>query len=50
MKAIRTRQRPEVERQLLILELRRLRRQGVNVDRQEAIVSELRRDWELGWP
>lgn len=50
MRALKKSERPEVERQLLILELRRLRRQGVNLDRQEAIVAELRRDWELGWP
>lgn len=49
MKALRT-TRSEFERQLLIAELRRLRREGVNVDRQEAIVTELRGGWELGWP
>lgn len=42
--------RPEIERQELIRELQRLRRAGLNVDRQEAIVSELRLGWELGWP
>ena len=42
--------RPECERQRLIGEYRRLRADGVNVDRQEAVLAELRRDWEFGWP
>lgn len=50
MNAIRKSPRSEFERQLLIAELRRLRREGVSLDRQEAIVSELRSGWELGWP
>lgn len=50
MMVFRKKVRPEVERQLLIIELRRLRLQGMNLDRQEVIVAELRRDWEFGWP
>lgn len=42
--------RSELERQALIAELRRLRADGVNVDRQDVIEEELRRDFELGWP
>lgn len=42
--------RTEAERQLLIAELRRLRSNGVNVDRQEAILLTLRTQFELGWP
>ncbi len=42
--------RSEGERQALISELRRLRAAGVNVDRQEAILSTLREQFELGWP
>lgn len=42
--------RTEAERQGLIAELRRLRRSGLNVDRQEVIVAELQSGWELGWP
>lgn len=42
--------RSEVERQELIAELLRLRRDGVNVDRQEAIMMTLRAQWEFGWP
>lgn len=42
--------RPEVERQELIAELRRLRNDGLNVDRQEAILATLRGQFELGWP
>lgn len=42
--------RPEFERQELIAELRRLRAEGVNVDRQEAILATLRGQFELGWP
>lgn len=43
-------ERPEVERQELIAELRRLRGEGLNVDRQEAILATLREQFELGWP
>lgn len=42
--------RSEVERQELIAELWRLRRDGVNVDRQEAVLRTLREQFELGWP
>lgn len=42
--------RMEVERQALIAELRRLRADGVNVDRQEVILAELRETFEHGWP
>lgn len=42
--------RPENERQELISELLRLRRDGLNVDRQDAILATLRGQFELGWP
>lgn len=42
--------RPESERQELIAELRRLQREGVNVDRQDVILATLRGQFEFGWP
>lgn len=50
MKRFRGGYRTEIERQRLIAELGRLRAAGVNVDRQEAIETELRETFELGWP
>lgn len=44
------RARTEVERQELIGDLLRLRAAGLNVDRQERILFELRVEFELGWP
>lgn len=40
----------ETERQGLIRELLQLRRDGVNVDRQDVIERSLRKNWVLGWP
>lgn len=40
----------ECERQALIRELYQLRREGVNVERQDVIERSLRRNWKLGWP
>jgi hypothetical protein len=42
--------RPENERQALIAELRRLRAAGLNVDRQDRVLFELRTEFVYGWP
>ena len=42
--------RPEHERQALIGEYRRLRAAGLNVDRQDRVLFELRTEFVYGWP
>ncbi len=42
--------RPEHERQALIGEYQRLRAAGLNVDRQDRVLFELRTEFVYGWP